>query len=176
MGAVSLVKQMNQTLGQVCNYPSLGGWRSLGLYERLEPINKWSVNSILYTAETAGDSAWRPLSTHHKMMRTCGKDSATLSWRWSCKVHLCKWLEQKPFYYTVHTDYTVKWRWWLNYSWNSGWIRSNFKPSYFFSPTNWDVGPPGLSKHNNTKVVNYVLSSRVHREDLKCAKENDSCL
>lgn len=42
--------------------------------------------------------------------------------------------------------------------------------------TNWDVGPPGLSKHNNTKEVNYVLSSRVHREDLKYAKENGSCL
>lgn len=40
MGLLSLVKQMNQILGQMCNYPSLCGWRSLVLYERLEPINK----------------------------------------------------------------------------------------------------------------------------------------
>lgn len=45
-----------------------------------------------------------------------------------------------------------------------------------FPPKFGDVRPPGLSKHNNTKVVNYALSTRVHREDFKCAKENDSCL
>lgn len=38
------------------------------------------------------------------------------------------------------------------------------------------MGPPGLSEHNHTKVVNHVLSSRVHEEELKCAKENDGCL
>lgn len=154
---------MNQTLGQMCNYPSPGGWRSLGLYERLEPINKWSVNSIHYTAETAGDSAWHPLSSHRKMIWT--------SWQDSAEDEVVKWIcvngQNRALYYISYKDYTVKCGWW---------IRSNFKPSNFFSPTNWEVGQPGLSQNNDTKVVNYVLSSRVHREDLKCAKENNCCL
>lgn len=40
-----------------------------------------------------------------------------------------------------------------------------------------EAGPPGdsINDNNNTMVVDYILSSTVHREALKYAKGNNSC-
>lgn len=166
---------MNPTLGQVCNYSSLSGWRSLGLYERLKPINKWSVNNILYRAETAGDAAWRPLTSHHKMMwyeekilpflagDEVVKFTCVIGWNRSLLLHVA---------YRLHCEMRAVMELFLKFRMN----KIQTWALLLSLATNWGVGPPGLSKHNHTMVVNYVLSSRVNGEELKCAKENGSCL
>lgn len=51
--------------------------------------------------------------------------------------------------------------------------RSNSQASNFFSP---QTGTSDHQGFQNTKVVNYVLSGRALRKDLKCSNENNYCL